>query len=1186
MPRHKSMKDSSSTEMPKFGDLQGSYYSLPLKPPFSITNLSCRLFPLRANRDSVQSFVDNYANILPPELGHFRPCSPYVMLMMLDYGSLALEATNLGWFSQHEIMFCIPTEWYRVEKGKWVFHDWAMLTPFIFVDDDLSLNMGRTVAGWPKTYASMTPTLSDWMRNPLSPVSEASASAMVFPELYAGKRQEERVFLEIERTAQMSNLRLPFNTSSPIAPWSIAANAAKSLAGLQRDALGWMGGLGLMPLHNGSTPENYRAMMRNMASSINPFRPNLSSSILNVKQFRASEDPDKYCYQALTIGAMQFTKFNGIGLLGEQSLALGDMSGGYTLKLHEWPSIPITRLLGLEVEKRWRGDGVDVAELKPVMPYWYDSNMTYQTGYNVGWRSRDGIWHDRHNRIHLPKMVNDKVAPEELLYNSALGPNAKPIAGPFRFSGTSIRVMPLLATRAKLDAYLHDYLNAPLAAKGERFTLWSPPEDSEGHGYVYMTATSFGDVTSGTNNVGNWADRELAFLLPVRHEREIAPGKWQVVGVGMVPAYTYVDNVAAAISGTEVLGIPTIGATFDEAESSWMSEEGPARDAAQTLLLVDAEILPAVGEGERTQKRRIVEIMQGRPIEAADPLAWRITGDRWSAVLRHELARKNAMKQQSGDALNTARAMGLQLLGNRVPFSVFTMKQFRDNADPDFACYQSIVRIHRTLIEVLDFREIEEPLVIRMHDFPTQPLVETLGLIGKPIRDGGVGVSYALQPIRPFWLRVAKEEELGQPLLFRAGTSTWTRPDETDDTAKRLTSFFDGITEGTTPRSAGAIQDEGDPRRLETTLDDQRAADGERMPGGTFTLEETRAAVEQIDPQMVIESILSREWGNWDDDTRWRAGRRDLESRHADAIAGVPAERVAFAEGLFFETMVTAIQGRAIEPNVVDNSKEMLKNFSAFSASRLPMESLWATLANWGLMRFYPSMAPTDWGVLPSNAKIAGVMADMLSAVDAIRRMGVVGEPTSLDGRRDFAVRDNGSRLTEIFTQALTELRHQCHDMVAALSSPEYADAATSTSIATNTSAPGDQFQVVVEKAWGVWPLLREAVSLARARCDLQRDALLSQLSKAWQKPDFCVRRDSAGPEAERLFPLAESWDADWYVGAVTIDDEGKAMADLAVITSYGAPRRDQPAVEKPAKVARKRSRTSKAADKRPRKRK
>ena len=1032
-------------------------------------------------------------------------------------------------------MFCIPTEWYRVEKGKWVFHDWAMLTPFIFVDDDLSLNMGRTVAGWPKTYASMTPTLSAWMKDPLAPVSEATASAMVFPELYTGKRQEQRVFLEIERSAPMSNMRLPFNTNSPITPWSIAANAAKSVANLQRDALGFMTGLGLMPMHNGSTPQNYMTMMRNMASSINPFRPNMTSSILNVKQFRASEEPDKYCYQAVTIGAMKFTKFNGIGLLGEQAVALGDASGGYTVKIHEWPSIPITRLLGLEVEKRWRGDGVNVAELKPVMPYWYDSNMDYQTGYNVGWRSRDGIWHDRHGKTYQPKMIGGAVAPEELLYNSALGASAKPIAGPFRFSGTSIRVMPLLARRANLDTYLHEYLNAPLESQGERFSLWAPNTNGEEHAYVYMTATSFGDVTSGTNNVGNWADRELAFLLPVRHEREIAPGKWQVVGVGMVPAYTYVDNVTAAISGTEVLGIPTIGATFDEAESSWMSEEGPAKDAAQTLLLVDAEILPAVGEGERTQKRRIVEIMQGRPSEAADPLAWRITGDRWSATLRHELGRKNATAQSSHETLNIARAMGLQLLGNRVPFSMFTMKQFRDNADPDDACYQSIVRIQRTLIEVLDLREIEEPLVIRMHDFPTQPLVQTLGLIGKPIRDDGVGVSYALQPIRPFWLRVAKEEDLGQPLLYRAGTSQWTRPEATGSKQKPVISFLDENAEVTTPRGAGKIQDEGDPRRLETTLDDERSANGEKAPSGTISLEEARAAVEQIDPQMVIESILSREWGNWDDDARWREGRRDLETRHRETIGGAPADTMALAEGMFFENEWATIKNRGSDPLVVRRSREMLDQFTAFNAMRAPMEGSWTTLANWGLMRMYPTLGVMgNKDLVPSNSAIVGEIRGFLDSVNSIKQFGVIGEPATLHGRQDFAVRDNDARMHEIFTRALTALRDQFAVLIRTTDAQRPSGDAGSKSVAQNTSAPGDPYQAVVDKAWEVWTLLREAVMLARARCDLQREALMSQLSKAWQKPDYCVRRDSAGPEVERLFPRAESWDSEWYVGSVS----------------------------------------------------
>jgi hypothetical protein len=37
-----------------------------------------------------------------------------------------------------------------------------------------------------------------------------------------------------------------------------------------------------------------------------------------------------------------------------------------------------------------------------------------------------------------------------------------------------------------------------------------------------------------------------------------------------------------------------------------------------------------------------------------------------------------------------------------------------------------------------------------------------------------------------------------------------------------------------------------------------------------------RAAFETIDPQMVIESILSREWCNTDPNARWRKGKRDL----------------------------------------------------------------------------------------------------------------------------------------------------------------------------------------------------------------------------------------------------------------------------------------------------------------------
>ena len=59
----------------------------------------------------------------------------------------------------------------------------------------------------------------------------------------------------------------------------------------------------------------------------------------------------------------------------------------------------------------------------------------------------------------------------------------------------------------------------------------------------------------------------------------------------------------------------------------------------------------------------------------------------------------------------------------------------------------------------------------------------------------------------------------------------------------------------------------------------------------------------------------------------------------------------------------------------------------------------------------------------------------------------------------------------------------------------------------------------------------REAVALARRYCNVQREALLNKLSRAFQKPDFCIRRDALGPERNRLLPITLSWDEEWYTG-------------------------------------------------------
>ena len=159
---------------------------VPLKPPFHFKNVATSVFPLRAQLDTLQRFVDSYLNIIPQELGHFRAPLPYVYLMLLDYGKLAAQVTNLGWFSQREVGFFIPLEWYKSVGGKLVFHDWASVSPFIYVDAEMSMTLGRSTLGWPKSRVRMSPTKTGWIKDPTGSTTDATISAQVFPQAYSG----------------------------------------------------------------------------------------------------------------------------------------------------------------------------------------------------------------------------------------------------------------------------------------------------------------------------------------------------------------------------------------------------------------------------------------------------------------------------------------------------------------------------------------------------------------------------------------------------------------------------------------------------------------------------------------------------------------------------------------------------------------------------------------------------------------------------------------------------------------------------------------------------------------------------------------------------------------------------------------------------------------------------------------
>ena len=1093
---------------------------LPAKPPFVFNGLSSRVLPLRANLDALQRFVNGYLNFVPESVGRFRASTPYVFLSVLDYGSVS-ESAGLGWFSQTEVFFAVALDWYRKVDGRWVFHDWATITPFIYVDDNFSVPLGRTVSGFPKVLSRVTQVSSEWVRNPMAPLTLARIETEVFPAAYAGKRLENRVFLEVLRDAPMSNLRMPADPRSPLAPWTVAANLADAAGGFGRDALWLAQALRIFAqVPAGQMPGMLPEMLARLAPALQPGGTGLVMNSLNLKQFRRADKPDELCYQALTNGPMITSAFNQGGLLGEERTLLGDLSGGHTIRLHEYPALPIVKTLGLEVQRRWQGDGVMVAELKPVLPMWMDVNVSLQPSVNLAWRGQEGGWRDG-SGAPMPADARPGSAPASVAppprFNTALASAVESISGPFEFTGTTIRVLPLLARLDKLQTFLDRWMNDALSdpvlddkgiSEHVRMRVWARPpvtvsaaEQNLGGdlAYVYLTATHFDQVSSGTNNVGDWAEFELAFLVPVCWQRRVGPAEddhWVTEGVGVVPAYFFVDDCMAAISRHEVQGIDARTANFVRPRSVWASEGADQHKPRQSLLRVDTEVWAALETGQQAQVRPVVEIVQNDANAGLGNLDTRNTAQAWSQQLRRELRSKKATQRNHPLQAQVARSMALELLGNQAPLAMYSLKQFRDAVDPDRACCQALLRVPRRLKEVFDLSEIEATLSVHLHDFPKLAIVDSLGLLATRMPGKGAGISYSAQAVRPFSIRATLVEPLAQPLMSRAGSSIW-----------RLTEHAFGGSLGHAARApawpvtttAETLQDRTDPSRMFALTFNARRA--RAVAAVAIDVQRARDALAMIDAQMVIESVLSREWGSTSDTARWRQGRRELEAASQALPQGAEIKAAAQA-ALYGAILAARAERQGFPEKLKDFAERVIKRQLAFEAARADLEKCFDSIAPW-----LQADAP---GRLEGAAKAK--FADLLKGLGNITKLHVEGEP-SADNNLNVQVLGYRERLKELLSQAPLKGLH------------------------------GQPAELTAAALLAAAQPLRQAVVAARKYCSAQDEALLNTLSRAWQKPDFCIRRDAVGPERDRLLTATGSWDDEWYFGGLLAQQASAAAS-------------------------------------------
>jgi hypothetical protein len=780
--------------------------ALAIAPPFMFRNVTARVFPIKANMAVLSAFCDAYLNMdISPSIVHFAPALPYVYLQVLNYGSMApssVQAQNVGWVAQHEVTFTVVLQKWQEVDNELVFRDWAITSPFIYVDDQLSLNTGREVYGWNKVTGEIESDIPLWVDDPAAKVRQFQLGLVDFAAAYAGANQTRQTLLQIDLDPPTTFTTFPPDPRNPWSPlWAVpnaVANSASLIGGVLDTALSLrirgyethrsIDGLRAMAAKAGEKLKSvFPDMLPSKGQAPNPAAvetaeknlPTLFLENVTLKQFRNPENPDLACYQAIVKSKMGVERLNRAGLLGDVNLLRGDSSGGYRLHVHQYDAQPIIQTLGLEVDS-WDRTGKDggVATFKPILPYWLDVDLYYGSGQLICSRAHGsateeaGYWRDEQEGA--APTARSPAADSRPLYNTTLGAATQPIAGPFHFPDVTLQVYPLLADRRKLDAVLKAFLNDPLASvgmvgfdgvprKGWRFETFGS--------YVYMMVTIYGDqlgqMWSGTNNIGGLFDREVTFTVPVKWYDE----NDRLITVALIEPFTYSNNGRAVATDREVNGYNSIYATIESPADAWMTPDGPI--AQRRFLHLATEVIPALNVGQKATQRTLIEIDERDALPLEDAVGWGVVADDWGRVVTDELKRKTHLATADVASFDAAKALALEILTQGAPVNRLIVKQYRDGEELDKACYQALVQATSTITSVYDLREMTSTVHVRVHQQPGHNIVEALGLKVKFQASDSGDVVDVLQPMRPFWMRVAMREDLATVACYRSEQGAW-----------------------------------------------------------------------------------------------------------------------------------------------------------------------------------------------------------------------------------------------------------------------------------------------------------------------------------------------------------------------------------------------------------------------------
>ncbi|MGA7871560.1 MAG: hypothetical protein WCA22_11745 [Candidatus Binatus sp.] len=672
----------------------------------------------------------------------FKAAVPWVLMQVCDYGAMASTSRNVGWFSQHELAFGVPIRWYKKERGKWVFVDWAMVFPFIFVDNPLSMSGGRKIYGWSKSGIQIDTTAPIFEPGNLRRL--VSISLVTSGSNY-GDLADTEEFLQIFQ-------RRPFVSASSAAS-DLFSIIPRAIASSMTAAYSIFETTGLFPFgYSDRDLQSLQEMMSRFYGMLSTFGPesfrapgtkgpaqqasDRSSgaskfNIVTMKQVRDVRCSSAACFQAIVGSKMQIERSTDGGYLFDP--LSGDVSGGIYINLLDTKVQPIVRTLGLETSEYSSVGGKPAATLRPLMPFWLKMDLGYGLADSQCWRTDTTTWTVGDALHHIPR--------REIPYLAVGSGAGEEVGGPYHFPRITLRVMPLRAEKKKLQSLLDGYLKNDFF----EFEVTGQIIARGVHSVVCLIGANFKEMSAASNPDTDYSDRELFFAVPVFWWEKSKPRSKHPA---LIPLYTFMGTDWNAVTAYEVYGQVALKSIFVNPDTSWLTDPASAHKSETPLLTVKTELFPEPGKSQEAQEMTVLEVLSAPGAASRGSIATYL------------------------DQLGLSHF----LTGNQ--FHSIALKQVMDAKDCALANYQALVGLRRQFKGIKDQGNPATgmlPLIlINVFEYPTFPIVGTLGLISEKCDRTGPYPIDTLKPIDPFWVSGAMDGDAGIEMCWRVGTD-WQR---------------------------------------------------------------------------------------------------------------------------------------------------------------------------------------------------------------------------------------------------------------------------------------------------------------------------------------------------------------------------------------------------------------------------